>query len=109
MIWLIMTKGVADLITIAIGTNVHTPVVLHHQYFSGKGTCHHRLTGVILNSTFPNYLCASGQYAYQLPDNLAVVLVGKSSTLGFHIDNYCEELTNKSLKGGFTLQPYSCR
>ncbi|MCP1650053.1 hypothetical protein [Pseudomonas nitroreducens] len=86
VIWLGVVRGAGDLYSRWIGRSIQIEAVLTKEHFNSRRGCDYRLEGPVLRVGFPNYLCVNrGQFA-ALPQSASYHLVGRSSGLGFHID-----------------------
>lgn len=84
--WLILIHGLADLITLSIGSFHRETVILVKEHSVSRRSCHYRLNGEALNRALPNYICVSGSFYDALPaGSVSITLEGKSTFFGFHI------------------------
>jgi hypothetical protein len=92
VLWLTL-KTIGSLVTQAVGSDYRQPATMHTHYTRSRRSCDYRLTGGILEDTFPKYLCISEAGYHRRPEQAVdVVLVGQESWLGVHIDDaYVQE------------------
>lgn len=84
--WLVLIHGLADLITVSIGTVHRETVILVKEHSISRRSCHYRLNGEALDRALPNYVCVSGSFYDALPtSSVSITLEGKITFFGFHI------------------------
>lgn len=80
-------KGIGSLLTQAFGQEYRQETVMHTYHAPSRRACDYRLKGSIMADTLPSYLCINEAAYRSFPDqDIAVVLIGRESFLGIHVD-----------------------
>ncbi len=89
-------RGAGSLVTQAFGRDYRLETVMQSHHISGSRSCDYRLKGSIMAEAMPNYLCISESVYARFPDqDLPVILVGRQSVLGIHVDEALGEMASR--------------
>ncbi|MFV3414556.1 hypothetical protein ACQCLI_07560 [Pseudomonas nitroreducens] len=86
VVWLGLVRGAGDLYSCWIGRSTQIETVLTKERVHSRRACNYRLEGPVLRVGWPDYLCVDPAQFEALPESAPYLLVGRSSRLGFHID-----------------------
>ncbi|MGE9762446.1 hypothetical protein [Pseudomonas sp. PDM20] len=86
VVWLGVVRGAADLYSRLVGRAMQVEAVLTKERVHSRRACDYRLVGPVLRAVWPDYLCVGAEQFEALPVTAQYRLVGRTSSLGFHVD-----------------------
>lgn len=86
VVWLGVVRGAADLYSCWVGRAAQVEAVLTKERVHSRRACDYRLVGPSLRAGWLDYLCVRAVQFDALPETALYRLVGRASSLGFHID-----------------------
>lgn len=81
-----VVQSVGDVYSRWAGQSAEIEAVMVKDHFSSRRGCHYRLEGPVMEGSLAGYLCVDPERFSSLPPSAPYRLVGRSSLLGFHID-----------------------
>lgn len=81
-----VVQGVGDVYSRWAGQLTQIEAVMAKDHFNSRRGCNYRLEGAVMDGALAGYLCVDPAQFASLPPNASYQLVGRSSALGFHID-----------------------
>lgn len=86
VVWLGVVRGAADLYSRWVGRATQVETVLIKKRVHSRRACDYRLAGTALRAGWLDYLCVGATEFEALPERAPYRLVGRASSLGFHVD-----------------------
>ncbi|MDH0293629.1 hypothetical protein N7414_31300 [Pseudomonas sp. GD04087] len=86
MVRVAVVHSVGDVYSRFVGQSAEIEAVMVKDHFHSRRGCDYRLEGAVLDGSLSGYLCVDPVRFTDLPPSAPYRLVGKSSLLGFHID-----------------------
>ena len=88
MLWMLVVRVIPDAFTRVAGSSVQITAPMRAVHRSSRRTCDYKLEGPVLDRAFPGYLCTRQSAFPSFPSDVSVILQGKETIFGVHIQRY---------------------
>ena len=90
MLWMLVVRVIPDAFTRVVGSSVQITAPMRAVHRSSRRICDYKLEGAVLDRAFPGHLCTRQSAFPSFPSDVSIILQGKETIFGVHIQRYFE-------------------